>query len=117
VRTLGDPVALERMLGRLAQRGPVLAPELFRPEFVRRTTLRFRFASVRASSQGLQEMADRTGGWQGRALGVVAQVVPARVRWARIALAFAILRPFDLLTTLLYRVFAWMLVRLRQTDT
>jgi hypothetical protein len=114
-RTLGDPVALDGVISRLVQRGPELAPELFTPDFLKRTTRRFRFASVRASSQRLQGIAERMDGWQGRALRAVAWVTPARARRVRIVFAFAILRPFDLLPTLWYRIFAWLLIRMRQS--
>jgi hypothetical protein len=116
-RTLSNPAALEALLARLAKRGPGLSPQLFTPDFVRRTALRFRFACVRASPQALQDMAGATSGWQGRALALLARGVPAQLRRVRTVLAFAILRPFDLLPTLWYRLFAWMLVRFRHRAT
>ena len=41
------------------------------------------------------------------------ELVPAGLRPARIVLAFLILRPFDIVPTLWYRLLGWVVVRLR----
>jgi glycosyltransferase involved in cell wall biosynthesis len=90
-RTLTDSLAFDAMLARLAERGPRIAPQLFTAPFLKRTARRFRFAAVRAAA---------AGAW-------------APLRWLRVAAAFAVLRPFDLLPTLWSRLAAWSVVRLR----
>jgi len=47
-RTLMDNANVETILDRLRKRGPPLAPGLFTGEFLERTALRFRFASLRS---------------------------------------------------------------------
>jgi hypothetical protein len=113
-RTLNDPAGLEAILERVAQRGPLLAPQLFTPKFLERMALRLRFAAVRVSPpETVAELAARVGGWRGAALRAIHRALPARIRLLRVALAFVVLRPFDLVPTLWYRVLGWALVRLR----
>lgn len=113
-RTLSDPPNLERVLARIGEKGPKVAPGLFTPEFIERTHLRFRFAAARASgAESFLRLAESTPRWQGGALRAVARAIPARLRGLRVALCFLILRPFDLLPALWYRVLGGLLVRLR----
>ncbi len=113
-RTLGDPAGLEDILGRIAAHGQRVAPELFTPEFAERTFLRFRFASVRVSGGATTgAIADRTGGWRGALLRSADRRLPRAWAGARTALAFLLLRPFDLLPTFWYRALGWVVVRAR----
>lgn len=113
-RTLKDVTGLEEMLERLRLRGPELSPGLFSAPFLERTALRFRFAAVRASGgRAIPEVASRLEGWNRKALLIVDRIVPATFGLVRTALAFLILRPFDILPTLWNRALGWAVVRLR----
>lgn len=113
-RALGDVAGIERMLARLRERAPLLAPNMFTSSFIARTTLRFRFACVRSTGgAALAEVSARLTGWRRFGLCCVQRLVPAAWPTARAALAFLVLRPFDLLPALWYRLFGWVLVRAR----
>jgi glycosyltransferase involved in cell wall biosynthesis len=111
---LTDVSALESTLTRFAELGPKRSPGLFAGDFTERTALRFRFAAVRASGGSvIIEVAERVRGWRRIALIMLDRISPARLRMLRVALAFLILRPFDLLPTLWYRVIGWIVIRAR----
>ena len=111
---LTDVAALESTLKRFAELGPKRSPKLFTGDFTERTTLRFRFAAVRASGGTLiVEIAERVPGWRRFALTMLDYLSPASLRILRVAFAFLILRPFDILPTLWYRVIGWIVVRVR----
>ena len=113
-RTLGNPEVLEGILEHLRIRAPRHAPELFTAAFLDRTARRFRFASVRASQgAAVSAVADRSSGWTRRVLYLVDFLLPRSWRLARVALAFLILRPFDILPSIWNRIFGWALVRYR----
>lgn len=111
--TLADQAALDAMLERLAKRGPELSAELFSPEFLARTGRRFRFAAIRASGgASLGEVAVRFAGWTRTALSLAA-ALPRALRLPRIALAFLVLRPYDVIPALWNRILGSLWVRLR----
>jgi glycosyltransferase involved in cell wall biosynthesis len=113
-RTLADVGWMDGMLALLRKRGPALAPDLFTPEFLARTELRFRFAAVRASGGvNARAVAERLTGMRQTALRLIGQVPGRALRWGRIGAAFLVLRPFDLLPTLSSRFLGWALVRMR----
>jgi glycosyltransferase involved in cell wall biosynthesis len=113
-RDLIDIAGLDTRLEQLRVRGPQLSPRLFSGKFLARTASRFRFAAIRVSGGGLiSDVAVREGGWKGAALRVVGQLIPASLRTVRVAVAFLILRPFDILPTFYYRLLGWVVVRLR----
>lgn len=113
-RALNDVAKLEAMLNRLEECGPKVSPALFTGGFADRTRQRFRFAAIRASGgRLLPEIAERERGWRRVALTTVNRLVPAGLRILRVAAAFLILRPFDLVPTLWNRVFGWTVVRVR----
>lgn len=113
-RALGDVAGIENMLNELGARAPRLAPQIFTPSLIGRIALRFRFASVRSTGGAtLSEIATRVGRGRRFALHLVRRLVPAGLPAARVALAFLILRPFDILPTLWYRLLGWAVVRLR----
>jgi len=113
-RALGDVARIEQMLEDLGARAPRLAPQMFTPAFIARTALRFRFACVRATGgAALAEIATRVTGGRRIALHFVQRLVPAWLPALRIAFAFVILRPFDILPALWYRLAGWVFVRLR----
>lgn len=111
--TLENQVALDAMLDRLAKRGPELSAELFSPEFLARTGQRFRFAAIRATGgASLGEVAARAVGWRRTALAL-ADGLPRKLRLPRIALAFLVLRPYDVFPAIWNRVLGSLWVRLR----
>jgi hypothetical protein len=112
--TLTDLASLDSKLERLAEQGPRMSVQLFSSAFCERTALRFRFATVRASGgEAIAEIATRVSGWKRTALRVMDRLVPARFRGLRVALAFLILRPFDIVPTLWNRAIGWAVIRVR----
>lgn len=111
--TLKDVDRLDRSLERLRERGPQLSPALFTERFQRRTALRFQFAAVRAANGGMARVARSTSGWHRAGLQAAERVLPAGLRRLRLALAFLILRPFDVFPTVLNRIAGWAFVRTR----
>lgn len=94
--TLREPAALEGLLKHLETRGTEIAPELFTPAFLRRTARRFRFAAIRESGGGRLDAFSGSSGQVVRGLlEFAAYLVPRRLKRLRVAVAFAILRPFD----------------------
>ncbi len=112
--TLRDYGRLEKLLERLSLRGPALSPALWTPGFLLRTALRFRFAAVRAAEgRQLTTLAGFVGGVRGAMLRLIDRVVPQSARRTRIAGAFLMLRPFDVLPTVVHRVLGGLLIRTR----
>lgn len=113
-RDLSDIALLDKILEQLQELGPRMSPRLFSSKFCERTASRYRFAAIRASGGGLiPEIAVRVGGWKSAALRFVDQLVPASLRTMRVAVAFLVLRPFDIVPTLVNRLFGWIFVRIR----
>lgn len=113
-RALNEIAGIEAMLERLRTRGPELSPNLFSGKFCDRIASRYRFAAVRASDGELvSDVAAREGGWRRAALHVVERSIPRRLRRVRVGLAFLILRPYDILPTLVNRLLAWAVIRVR----
>lgn len=113
-RALSDVAGIENMLDELRLRAPRLAPQMFTRFFLERTALRYRFACVRSTgAAALPEVAARVSKGRRFALLSINRLVPAALPAVRVALAFFILRPFDILPTLWYRLFGWVSVRLR----
>ena len=89
-----------------------LSPGLFSGEFCDRIAARYRFASVRASSGALiPEVAKRETGWKRTGLRVVERLIPRGLPTVRVALAFLIMRPFDIVPTLWNRALGCTVVR------
>ncbi len=108
LKTLSDPAALDKMLARMAEDGRRAAPELFTPDFVERMARRLQATSVsRTRGATLGEIAARR---RSGALAAVARLPGARLRST---LAGLVLRPFDVLPTLFYRLLGWLYVRSR----
>ena len=111
---LNQTSEIDAMLKYLRVRGPQLSPGLFSDAFCDRVAARYRFASVRASAGALiSDAAARERGWKRTALRAVQNLVPRGLRTLRVALAFLILRPFDILPTLWNRFLGWIVVRSR----
>lgn len=112
--SLAEPAALDEILQRLCEEGTRTAPELFTPVFIRRTVQRFRFTSVLGSGGAtLAQVAERSSGRARAVLGWSDRLLPRSWRFFRAALAFVVLRPFDLWSTLWNRSLGWLLVRAR----
>ncbi len=112
-KTLAEPQRLETILGGIAGDGAQAAPQLFGAAFIERTVRRFRAACVRASGgAALGEIAALSRGGTRAALRLIDRISP-RWRRTRMALAFIVLRPFDLLPMLWYRIVGWVYVRPR----
>lgn len=112
--TLRDEGATATILARLRVRGPKLAPDLFTPAFLERTARRFAFASVRArGGDSLVTVPGLSSGSTRGALRIADWLLPRAWRLARVAAAFFILRPFDVLPSFWNRAFGWLFVRSR----
>jgi glycosyltransferase involved in cell wall biosynthesis len=112
--SLKDEAWLPEMLTKLRDRGPAVEPRLFTPEFLRRTELRFRFAGLRAvEGKAMSKMAVDFKGIRRMALKAVDRLVPSGWARIRVAAAFVILRPFDILITLVHRLLGTGVVLLR----
>lgn len=117
VSTLGDVNLLDAILADIAARGPRIEPELFTPTMLERTRLRFYFASLRLSAgDTLEHIRSRTRGWRKLALQVP-RYVPRALGSVRTALYFGIMRPFDVLPTLWYRILGYLWVQARERIT
>ncbi len=112
--TLRDEAVTEAVLARLRVRGPKRAPDLFTPAFLERTARRFGFASVRArGGDNLATVPGLPSGAARGALRIADWLLPRSWRLMRVATAFLILRPFDVLPSLWNRAFGWFFVRSR----
>jgi glycosyltransferase involved in cell wall biosynthesis len=111
-RALNHIEGIENMLVELRVRAPRLAPQMFTPSFLERTTLRFRFACVRSTgAAALPDVAMRASRVRRFALLFICRLAPVTPPAVRVVLAFFVLRPFDVLPTLWYRLLGWILVR------
>ena len=111
--TLTNSVGLESLIEYLGEKGPVLDRRLFSRDFIDRTASRFRFAAVRVSrGAAIPDIAARYTGFRRSVLGILSNRILSRLPFLRVALAFIILRPFDILPTLWYRLGGALLIRL-----
>jgi hypothetical protein len=103
-KTLGNRQSIEPLLAHLNKFGPLRAPELFTPLFLKRTERRFLFSAVHASRGRLiTEYADLSVGVHGHLLRHVDALIHEKFATLRITLAFLILRPFDIWPSVLNR--------------
>ena len=112
-RALTDIAGLEAMFAELRARGPALSPALFTERFLERTEARYRFAAVRALQGEIGRVAQRTHGLRRSLLDAAERTIPRRWRRARIAAAFVLLRPFDVVPAFFQRLLAWIAIRAR----
>jgi hypothetical protein len=113
-RTLGDPASLEALLKVIRTRVEREQPQLFNDALLDRFEARVRFAAVRSNdATNLAELAGGVRGMRGTILTLIDRSVPAGWKTVRVALAFVLLRPFDLLPSLRYRYIGGLLVRVR----
>jgi hypothetical protein len=113
-RALIDLGGLDAMLDHLREDGFRLSPSLFSKRFCDRTAERYRFAAVRASSGALiPDVAARQVGWKCSALRIVERTVPPGMHTLRVILAYLILRPYDIMPSLVNRALGWIIVRMR----
>lgn len=112
-RTLTDTAKVEGVLDRLRDQGPSVAPGMFTGKFLERTTLRFRFASIRASrGKTLANVSARQSGPRRLALRGLDRVLPPGWQRVRVALAFLIMCHFDLVPAVWNRALGSAAVRL-----
>jgi glycosyltransferase involved in cell wall biosynthesis len=112
--TLQDAPELERILGEVEVRGPKVEPALFTSKVLKRTRSRFYFASLRLSNGAtLEHVQSRSGPIRRFALATVG-ALPRSLERVRVALFFIVMRPFELLPTVWYRVLGAGFVLLRE---
>lgn len=113
VSTVGDSAVLDGILDDIAARGPKVEPALFTPAMLERTRLRFYFASLRLSNGDTIAHVRSKSGLVRRAALTLTGIVPRAFGRLRVGLYFGVMRPFDILPTIWYRLFgsAWVLLR------
>ncbi len=112
--TLVNVTGVEMIIERIREQGPQLESSLFTPVFLRRLAHRFRFAAIRVSAGGtIPEFSEKYPVFRSNALKLIVRCFPSGLATLRIALAFLILRPFDVIPTLWYRFAGATVVRLR----
>jgi hypothetical protein len=112
--TLGDPAVLSNILCHFRESARIVAPELFNGAFLERTVNRFVFAAIRASGGvRIGEFRHLGAGQSPRMLGLVDSLVPRSFRVLRVALAFLILRAFDIVPTIWNRTLGTLIVAMR----
>lgn len=115
VSTVGDAPLLDSILDEIGTRGPAVEPALFTPRMLERTRLRFYFASLRLTNGAtIEQVRARSGPVRRMVLGLT-KLVPSTFWRLRVGLFFGIMRPFDVLPTILYRLLgsAWVLLKER----
>lgn len=114
VNTLGDMNLLDSILADISDRGPKAEPALFTPRMLERTRLRFYFASMRLSQGStLPHIRAASGPLRQWALSLV-DMAPKAFGALRTGLYFLVMRPFDVLPTIWYRLFGALLVLRRE---
>jgi hypothetical protein len=96
----------------MMDKGPRLSPALFTPRFMERTCRRIRFSSLRALEGGA--WPDIGGAWERGVYGWLGALWRfLMISRFRTALAFLLLRPFDILPMFWYRIikFRWIAAR------
>jgi glycosyltransferase involved in cell wall biosynthesis len=101
-KTLTNPEGLEAILGRIEKTGPELSPALFTRKFCERTKHRFRFAAIRASEDGGRVRFPHAQGIRYAIFDTVSPILGG-IKKLRIALAYLLLRPFDVIPVVWYR--------------
>jgi len=103
--TYSQATALVKIFERLSSHAPIVCPELFDSSFISRTVRRYVFAAVNASSGqvllGFETVLPRVTSY---ALLWIQKFIPSKLKFARIALAFVVLRYFDFVVSLWNRV-------------
>lgn len=112
-RTITDLENLERILSGIEAKGPILSPRLYTATFCRRMRDRFRFAAVRAI--GDISAAQWPGNWSGRRYRLFKRISPLieKQRILKTIVAMFLLRPFDIIPMVWYRLIGplWILAR------
>lgn len=114
VNTLGDMNLLDSILTDISNRGPKVEPPLFTPRMLERTRLRFYFASLRLSKGATLPHVRAASGLARRWALSIADITPKKLERLRTGLYFLIMRPFDVLPTIWYRLFGALLVLRRE---
>jgi glycosyltransferase involved in cell wall biosynthesis len=101
--TLSDLNNLESMLAKIEVRGRKLSPNLFNKKFASRTKHRIRFAVMR--EVGFSTPASVCAGWGGRYnILLAARSILGANRRLMTIVSFIIIRPFDVFSTIWYRL-------------
>lgn len=112
--TLKNSAELDRILDEVRARGPKVEPALFTADVLKRTELRFYFASLRLSDGATLDHIKRKSGPIRRAALAFAGFMPKMFSRLRVMLFFAAMRPFDVLPSLWYRLCGAGLVLLKE---
>ena len=112
VSTVGDSALLDSILADISERGPRVEPGLFTPKMLMRTRLRFYFASLRLSQGAtIPHVMSKSGPVRRLALRF-AGLLPNSLAALKTGWYFLVMRPFDVLPTVWYRLFGASLVLL-----
>jgi glycosyltransferase involved in cell wall biosynthesis len=114
-RTLCNKETMAAVVQRFRELGTQLAPELFTPPMLARTELRIHFASLRASNGGtLPYVMTRLGTVRRAATRTLVVLMLRKLRGFSLGLIFCVMRPFDLIPMVWYRMLGSSLVRFRE---
>ena len=116
-RTLGDLSTFNAVLTHFERTAPSLAPQLFDAQLISRTKDRWRFSAAAIAPNNiaalLTQHSSSVGQIAARTIAPVARVTKS----GSLALAYLILRPFDVIPTLWYRYILAMVLRLKNCTT
>lgn len=115
-KTLTNLDGLEAILAKVEKTGPKLSPALFSRNFCERTKHRFRFAAIRASDERSRvRFSPSHQRYRYQMLGILSPIFGSH-RKLQIALAYLLLRPFDVIPMIWYRWvgFIWIMAYRRQ---
>ncbi len=112
-RTITDLDNLERIISKIERRGPVLSPRLFTSAFCHRMRDRFRFAAFR-NHDDIRNVK-WPGNWDGIRYMLLKRALPLieKQRALKTIAAMCLLRPFDIIPMIWYRLVGslWVMAR------
>jgi glycosyltransferase involved in cell wall biosynthesis len=114
-RTITDLGNLEQIISAIEKKGPILSPRLFTDYFCRRMSNRFRFAAFRAiSDMRNTKWHESWNGWQ---YSILKKTIPLMEKHNtfKIITAMFLLRPFDIIPFIRYRLIGPLWVMARRT--
>ena len=113
-KTLDDISLLNSILLDIKTRGPQKEPALFTSKMLSRTKLRFYFASLRLSKGSTLVAIQKEIGLLRGSILILSRFIPNELTLFRTGFFFIIMRPFDLFSTIWFRIILQIIVRLKQ---
>lgn len=112
--TLSNENLFINILNHLSEKGPKCAPNLFTPNFLNKTKLRFIFSVIHKSrGYKIVNYLNFTHGFQNIFLKFIDVFISKNYEFIRIFFSFIILRFFDIFVTLFYRYFLMLYIKIK----